>query len=199
MIYQIKKTLGRVSAILTDTVTEDGVCVEFKNYGQYSSVSIVIYQNGKPEDLIINGWTFPCVYNIINYTNCRDIYGGNCLYTVSFECINSTGKVIKIEEKRIYGDNQAIEVEYFYTLLYYISCCDSFEQYQLLYKYIIDNEYFYKRKVRKDAVEVLSFVESFAPQLDHIKDTEFIAGLKQKVDLKFKEAKDIITMSNSPI
>ncbi len=199
MIYQIKKSLGRVSAILTDTVTEDGICVEFKNYGKYSGTTIVIYQDGKPEDLSINGWSFPCVYNNIEYLVHSDINGGNSVHTVSFECLDPTGTVRRIEKKSIYGDNQPISVEYFYSLLYNISCCQSFEQYQQLYKYIIDNECFYKDKERKAAVEVLSFVETFASQLENVKDTEFLAGLKQKVDLKFKEAKDIIAMSNSPI
>ena len=199
MIYLIKKSLGRVSAILTDTVTEDGICVEFKNYGKYSGTTIVIYQDGKPEDLSINGWSFPCVYNNIEYLVHSDIYGGNSVHTVSFECLDPTGTVRRIEKKSIYGDNQPISVEYFYSLLYKISCCQSFEQYQQLYKYIIDNEWFYKDKERKAAVEVLSFVETFTSQLENVKDTEFLAGLKQKVDLKFKEAKDIIAMSNSPV
>lgn len=199
MIYQIKKSLGWVSAILSDTVTKDGICVEFKNYGKYSGTTIIIYQNGKPEDLSVNGWTFPCVYNNLDYLVHDDIYGGKSVHTVSFECLDPTRTVQKIEKKSIYGDNQPIAVEYFYSLLYNISCCQSFEQYQQLYKYIIDNEWFYKDKERKAAVEVLSFVETFASQLENIKDKEFLAGLKQKVDLKFKEAKDIIAMSNSPV
>lgn len=199
MIYQIKKSLGRVSAILTDIVTEDGICVEFKNYGKYSGTTIVIYQDGKPEDLSINGWLFPCVYNNIDYSASSDIYGGKSVHTISFECLDPTGTVRRIEKKSIYGDNQSISVEYFYSLLYNISCCQSFEQYQQLYKYIIDNEWFYKHTERKAAVEVLSFVETFASQLENVKDTEFLAGLKQKVNLKFNEAKDIIAMSNSPI
>ena len=199
MIYQIKKSLGRVSAILIDTVIEDGICVEFKNYGKYSGTTIVIYQNGKPGDLSINGWTFPCVYNNIDYRTFSDIYGGKSVHTISFECLDPTGTVQKIEKKSIYGDNQPIAVEYFYSLLYNISCCQSFEQYQQLYKHIIDNECFYIDKERKAAVEVLYFVETFASQLENVKDTEFLAGLKQKVDVKFKEAKDIIAMSNSPL
>lgn len=199
MIYQIKKSLGRVSAILTDTVTEDGICVEFKNYGKYSGTTIVIYKNGKPEDLSINGWTFPCVYNAIDYMVSSDIYGGDSVHSVSFECLDPTGTVRKIENKKIYGGKQSIAVEYFYSLLYNISCCENIEQYDQLYNCIIDNRLLARESSRNNALSILNFIEQFALQLSQVKETDYLAGLKQKIDLKFKEAQDIIATSNSPL
>lgn len=72
------------------------------------------------------------------------------------------------------------------------------EQCKDLYRYIIDNDWFNKDKKRKEAVEVLNFIESFTPQLSMVKDSEFLAGLKQKIQVKFKEAKDIIASSTCP-
>jgi hypothetical protein len=72
------------------------------------------------------------------------------------------------------------------------------EQFEELYKFIIDNEWFGKDRKRKAAVQVLSFIENFTPRLSAIEDNEFLAGLKQKINIKFKEAKEIIAESNCP-
>ncbi len=73
------------------------------------------------------------------------------------------------------------------------------EQYEQLYERIIDNKLFGLYKTRDAAIKVLDFIESFALHLNTIKDTEFLAGLKQKLDVKFKEAKGIIANSDSPL
>ena len=199
MYYKIQKSLGNVSAVTTDNIPTTGVCVETKDYKNYSNASIVIYFNGKSEDIQINGWTFPCVYNKVDQYWGSDIYGGSHAHQISFECIDPDGEIHKVVGKTLYGGRESSEVEYFYSLLYNISCCQSMEQFKTLYKFIIDNDCFYKDRVRKAAVQVLSFIESFAPRLAEVDNKEFLAGLKQKINIKFKEAQEIVAESNSPI
>lgn len=45
---------------------------------------------------------------------------------------------------------------------------------------------------------MLSFIENFVPQLANIKETDFLIGLRRKIDAKFKRAQEIIAASNSP-
>lgn len=198
MYYKIQKSLGRVSALLTDVIPQDGVCIEFKNFSQYEA-SIVIYQYGKPNDLHINGYTFPCVYNHIKKSQGSDIYGGGHAHVIDFEFIDPNGVIQQITSKTIYGGKESLAVEYFYSLLYNISCCENIGQYELLYECIIDNKLFSLNKTRNAAIKVLDFIESFALHLKDIKDKEFLEGLKQKMDIKFNEAKAIIADSDSPL
>ena len=137
MYYKIQKSLGRVSAVLVDNIPQDGVCVEFKNFSR-SNASIVIYQHGKPNDLRINGYTFPCVYNYIKNIMGTDIYGGDYAHVIDFEFIDPSGALQHVTSKNLYGGKEALAVEYFYSLLYNISCCKNVEQYEQLYEYIID-------------------------------------------------------------
>lgn len=204
MYYKIQKSLGKISAIPTDSISPVGICIEFNNYeNNYgrSYASIIIYQNGSPDDVCINGCTFPSVYNDIEHhrLGSDDIYGGKCYYVVDFEFIDSNGKYQHVESKDLYGENEALAVEYFYSLLYNISCCKNMEQYEELYKFIIDNIYFSKHKDLKEAVKILNFVENFSSQIAEVNDTEYLVGLKQKISAKFKEAQNIISISNCPI
>ena len=199
MYYKIQKSLGNVSAVLTDSIPQQGVCIEFTNFGSYNDASIVIYKNGSPEDVCFNGCTFPCVYNKLKHQTGTDIYGGGFTHSVDFDFIDANGVMQHVEAKTIYGGKEALAVEYFYSLLYNISCCDNMEQYEQLYERIIDNKLFGLYKTRDAAIKVLDFIESFALHLNTIKDTEFLAGLKQKLDVKFKEAKGIIANSDSPL
>ena len=198
MYFKIQKSLGNVSAVSTDSIPRSGICVETKDYKSYSNASIVVYINGKTEDILLNGWTFPCVYNRVEHCAGDDILGGPYAHKISFECVDPDGEIHRVEGKKLYGGRESIEVEYFYSLLYYISCCQSMEQYEDLYKFIIDNEWFIKDRERNEAVKVLSFIENFTPRLSEIEDNEFLAGLKQKINKKFKEAKEIIAESNCP-
>lgn len=197
MYYKIQKSLGNISAVVTDSIPSTGICIEFKNFKD-DNASIVIYQDRRPVDLSINGCVFPCVYNKISRQKGSDIFGGDYNHYINFEFLDSTGSVQYIERKNIYGDKESLAVEYFYSLLYNISCCKDLEQYEKLYRYIIDNGWFNKNKKRKDAVEVLDFIEGFTPQLSMVKDSEFLSGLKQKIQVKFKEAKEIIALSTCP-
>ena len=198
MYYKIQKSLGNVSAVSTDIIPATGVCIETKDYKTYSNPSIVIYINGASVDIQINGWTFPCVYNKIEQYTGSDIYGGSYAHRIYFECIDPEGEIHKISGKTLYGGRESLEVGYFYSLLYNISCCQSMNQYEELYKFIIDNEWFSKDRVRKTAVQVLNFIENFTPQLSELVNKEYLDGLKQKLNIKFKEAKEIIAESNCP-
>ena len=84
MYYKIQKSLGNVSAVSTDSIPQIGICVEFRNFNR-EDASIIIYQNGKPEDVCINGWTFPCVYNKISHSDSDDIFGGKSQHYLQFE------------------------------------------------------------------------------------------------------------------
>jgi hypothetical protein len=203
MYYLIQKSLGAISAVVTETIPQIGLCVEFKNYQLGTDTAIIIYQNGKPSDVTINGWTFPCVYNKIKKIVQSDIYGGNSIYTIDFECLDPNGKIQKIENKSIYGAKGSLDVEYFYSLLYNVSCCENIEQANSLYKNIIDNDniHFQYSSIdkRKDAIQVLNFIESFTPQLSKIVDTEFIVGLERKIKEKFEVAQNIIASASTPV
>jgi hypothetical protein len=118
---------------------------------------------------------------------------------IDFEFIDPNGVIQQITSKTIYGGKESLAVEYFYSLLYNISCCENIGQYELLYECIIDNKLFSLNKTRNAAIKVLDFIESFALHLKDIKDKEFLEGLKQKMDIKFNEAKAIIADSDSPL
>ena len=203
MYYIIQKSLGAISAVITETIPQMGLCVEFKNYQLGTDTAIVIYQNGKPKDVRINGWTFPCVYNKIKKIVHSDVYGGSSIYTIDFECIDPNGNMQKIENKSIYGAKESLDVEYFYSLLYNVSCCENIEQAKLLYKNIIDNDDLHFRNTiinkRKDAIQVLNFIESFTPRLSKIEDTEFVIGIERKIKEKYNVAQEIITSAPAPL
>lgn len=199
MYYKIQKSLGNISAILVDTIPQSGVCVEFKNFGLWSQeASIVVYQDGRNDDLHINSWSFPFVFNNIRVSRGSDIFGGRYLYEISFEAIAPDGSVQSIESKTLYGDKESMVVEYFYSMLYHLSCCEDTKQFKELYKCIIDNQWFDKHHSRKEAINVLSFIEAFTPKLDRVEDTTYIAGLKQKMSVKFKMAQEIVAESSCP-
>lgn len=197
MIYKIQKSLGNVSAILVDNIINDGICIEFKNFDK-TDASIIIYVNGTTQDLSLNGYTFPCVYN--NIRNCRhnDIYGGSSSHKIEFECLTPDGSVKRIIKDSIYGAKESLAVEYFYSLLYNISCCANIIQYEKLYEYIIDNRLFAHSKNRKNALAILNFIEEFTPELAKVQQTAFLPGLKQKINAQFKAAQEVIQMSNCP-
>ena len=188
--------------MVTETIPQIGLCIEFKNYQLGTDAAIVIYQNGKPKDVTINGWTFPCVYNKIKKIVHSDIYGGKSIYTIDFECIDPNGNMQKIENKSIYGAKESLDVEYFYSLLYNVSCCENIEQANSLYKIIIDNDNIHFQNTiidkRKDAIQVLNFIESFTPLLSKIENTEFVVGLERKIKDKFQVAQNIIASASAP-
>ena len=52
---------------------------------------------------------------------------------------------------------------------------------------------------RKDAIQVLNFIESFTPRLSKIEDTEFVIGLERKIKEKYNVAQEIITSAPAPL
>lgn len=198
MYYKIQKTLGDVAVVQTDCIVQEGFCIEFKNFNQRDA-SILVYTNGNPEDLNINGWTFPCVYNDIVRSNGGDTRGGDFSHEISFELLDPMGDLKNIEDKTLYGTTEPGVIKYFYSLLYNISCCANMKQFEHLYTFIIDNGSFYRRKKRSEAISVLNFIEEFTPQLARVEENEFVEGLKRKIDIKFKEAQEIIASSNAPV
>lgn len=197
MYYKIQKSLGNISAVLTNSIQSSEIHIEFKNFKE-TDASIIVYKDWNPIDLSINGCVFPCVYNKISRQSGSNISGGKYHHEINFEFLDSNGSIQSIKRKIIYGEKESLAVEYFYSLLFNISCCKDLEQYEQLYRYIIDNDGFKYNKRRSEAVEVLDFIENFTPQLSMVKGTEFMAGLKQKIQVKFKEAQDIIALSTCP-
>lgn len=187
MYYKIQKSLGAVSAVLTETIPTAGVCVEFQRFDQRDA-SIILYQDGQAQDLHVNGWTFPCVYNDIELRRQSDIYGGKASHEIRFEAIGPAGSIQVIQSKSLYGQKESLAVEYFCSLLYNISCCRDAGQFKDLYRYIIDNNWFQYHRERKEAVEVLQFIESFMPRLGQLEDDAYIPGLKQKLSVKYRVA-----------
>ncbi len=196
MYFSIQKSLGDISAIYTKDIPESGICVGIQNF-KITDASIVIYQGGRPKDLCINGYTFPCVYNNIKHSGYSytsiEIY-----HSISFDYIDPSGSIKSIVSKDILGSNEAAAVEYFYSVLYNISCCESIEQFERLYKYIIDNKYLRDKNSRSEAIEVLAFIESFTPQLAKVRDSDYLPGLNRKIQIKYKEAQEIIAASECP-
>lgn len=197
MFYRIQKSLGRACAVEINEISQEGICIEFKNFNS-KGASIIIYNNGKLDDICINGHAFPCIYNNIIHSVSDDIYGGESKHYINFEYLDLSGNMQCVEEKTLYGQKESLAVEYFYSLLYNISCCKNKKQYELLYKLIIDNDYFGRHKNRKEAIKVLDFIESFTSQYSVIEDTEYLSGLKQKIAQKFKEAQEIISITECP-
>lgn len=197
MLWKIEKSLGCVAAVQVDSLPESGVCVEFKNFHQ-SDASILIYQDGKLEDITINGCVFPCIYNKLGY-GCggNDIYGGAYYHETTFNFIDSTEMPQEIKHK-LYGQTESVVVEYLYSLIYNISCCKCFEQYEELYKNIIDVTKEYWHPSREGALRVLNFIEEFTPQLSKIEDTTYLQGLKQRLRVMFREAQEVISKSECP-
>ncbi|MCR4853325.1 MAG: hypothetical protein K5893_07030 [Prevotella sp.] len=199
MYYRIQKSLGRVSAIEVPSESVLKLCIGFTNYQAKGAASIIIYQYGNPRDWELNGWKFPCVYNNLIYRCSRDIYGGASNYTISFDVIDPNGSICHIKDKSIYGSTEILDVEYFYSLLYNMSCCKNIEQFKQLYKYIIDNNVLDSyQSDRKLAIDVLAFIENFLPQLKNVQQREYITELEQKIEAKFKRAQEIIASSDAP-
>lgn len=186
MYYKIQKSLGRITAVQMDNLDKSGVCVEYRNYEKrylgHGDPSIRIYTNGKLEDICLNGYTFPCVYN--------DIKGDG----IWFDYIDREGNIQKVYPT-LRGGGEPQTVEYFYTLLYNISCCNSREQFQNLYHYVI-NEYW--KEDRENALAILNFIEGFTPQLANVENTEYLQGLKQQLNTRFKEAQAVISTATCP-
>lgn len=198
MYYKITKTLGSIKAVLTESIPHSGICVEFNNYREKDPL-ILIYKDGINEDICINGWTLSCIYNNIENSRGSDVYGGDYSHVIHFELLDAAGKLHEVKNKKLYGTKQSQCVEYFYSLLYNISCCTDMEQIQLLYAYIIDNDDFHRFGKREEAIKVLNFIESFVPQLANIKDTDYLIGLRRKLDEKFEIAQKIIASADSPV
>lgn len=110
MYYKIQKSLGAVSAVLTETIPTAGVCVEFQRFDQRDA-SIILYQDGQAQDLHVNGWTFPCVYNDIELRRQSDIYGGKASHEIRFEAIDPAGSIQVIQSKSLYGQKESLAVE----------------------------------------------------------------------------------------
>lgn len=209
MFFKIQKSLGRVSAVLTDSLCKEGVCVEFKKFC-YEDASIIIYQGGKLEEILsINGWTFPSVFNGLRKQQGDDVWGGRYYHLLSFDVLDPSGSVQVVEDKKLYGSKEALAVEYFYALLYNLSCCKDTAQFLELYEYLIDNEDIFCLHERlttgscdhvyrgdKERVSgALHFIEQFKKQLDGIQDTTYLAGLKQRIDTTYKAVLGIIASS----
>ena len=198
MYYKILKSLDKVTVIQIEHSSQYGISIQFKDFN-HENASIIIYKDGINKDISINGWTFPYIYNNIELMKGSDKDGGEYVHEISFEVLDPSGSIQKVEDKTLYGFKEALAIEYFYSLIYNISCCKDIKQYKNLYKYIIDNAYFSKRKKREEAIKVLNFIEDFTPQLSNLSDTEFLTDLKRKIDIKFKEAQEIIASADSPL
>ena len=197
MYYKIVKTIGKVSAILSEDIPQQGICLEFKSNGN-GGRSILIYQNGELNDLCLNGWTFPYIFNnVSSHSWGNDIWGGFWNYIISFELLDPSGAERRIVEKRLYGDNDLQAIVYFFTLLYNISCCENFEQYKDLYKYVYDMKW----KTINDEnfpIEVISFINKFTPHLKNLSDDYYLSELKRTIDTRRKEAADRIKAQGGP-
>lgn len=200
MYFKIEESLGNIKAVSTESFSTRGICIVFNDYAG-KDPQILIYKNGIKRDICINGWTFPCIYNNIAYIDNRDGNRGDYFHVITFELLDPTGELQKVKHKRLYGINQSLTVETFFTLLYNISCCTDMKQFQLLYDLVIDGEFpiIDKDKRREKAINVLNFINSFVPQLETIKETDYLIGLKRKINAKFKEAQEIIASSTSPV
>ena len=117
---------------------------------------------------------------------------------IEFEYLTPAGLINKIIKDNLYGAEESLAIEYFYSLLYNISCCANIAQYDQLYKYIIDNRLFGLSKKRENALTTLNFIKEFTPALAKVQQTAFSPGIKQKINAKFKEAQEVIQTSNCP-
>ena len=196
MYYKIVKSLGRVSAILSEDIPQQGICLEFKKI-QDSNYSILLYQNGKLKDFELNGWTFPYIFNNVTYYECAGNIVGKFYYSVSFELIDPSGIERHIDNKELYGETELKSVEYFFTLLYNISCCENFDQYNDLYKYVYDKNYFVSRE-KNFPFEAISFINKFTPHLSKVSTDDYLPGLKRTIDIRLKEEADRIKAQGVP-
>lgn len=198
MLWRIVTSLGNVAAVQVDSVPEKGVCIEFRNF-QQADASILIYQDGKLEDVTINGCVFPCVYNKLGDGRYGgdDIYGGVYKHEIEFSFIDSNGLSQEVFHK-LYGMIESAAVEYFYSLIYNISCCTCLEQYKGLYKNIIDVTKRYWHLDRAKALEILNFIEEFTLQLPKVEDVTYLQSLKLKLNTIFREAQEVISKAECP-
>ena len=199
MLWKIEKSLGNVAAVQVESVPENGVCIEFKNF-QQEDASIIIYQDGKLEDVLINGCVFPCVYNKLNMFGCciEDI-GGKSWHCATFIYVDMNGIPQQVYHN-LYGKTESVVVEYFYSFIHNVSYCTSAEQLKALYKYIIDIgvSLRYINPIREEPLKVLNFIKDFTPQLSKVEDTTYIQGLKQKLRIRFNEALAIVSKLEFP-
>ena len=196
MYYKIVKSLGRVSAILSDKIPQQGICIEFNN-NRNGDCSILVYQNGVSNDLCLNGWTFPSSYNKIDSTFSMTDTFGHSNYSISFDLLDPKGVERHIDNKHLYGDSDLQAIDYFFTLLYNISCCENIEQYKDLYKYVYDMNWEFIHE-KNFPFEVISFINKFTPHLSNLKDDDYLPGLKRTIDIRLKEAADRIKAQGVP-
>ena len=137
MYFKIEESLGNIKAVSTESFSNSRICIEFNDYAG-KNPQILIYNNGSKRDICINGWTFPCIYNNIEY---KRITWLGYRHVISFELLDPAGELQKVVYKTLYGTNQSLTIEYFYSLLYNVSCCTDMNQFQLLYDLVIDGEF----------------------------------------------------------
>ena len=134
MYFKIEKSLGNIKAVSTESFSNSGICIDFYDYAG-KNPQILIYNNGSKKDICINGWTFPYIYNNIEY---KLIAWKGYRHVISFELLDPAGELQKVVCKNLYGTNQSSTIESFYSLLYNISCCTDMKQFELLYDLVID-------------------------------------------------------------
>ena len=118
---------------------------------------------------------------------------------VSFDVLDKNGDVHRVEKKPLYGVQDIEAMTYFYTMLYYLSCCDDFDQFQKLYSYVVDNDDFDGNYPSRDPIEVMAFIDNFANTLKNVSDLSFADGLKRLLSKRYKRAQELIASKPNPI
>ncbi len=194
MYYKIEKSLGRPVAIQVDSIPEKGICVDVKNF-RSKDISMIIYQDGKLNDIQMNNWTFPYVYNEIgSNTHHSPDYDDYCRVD-SIRYIDPTGNNEKSTYPLWLGNTEAQSAENLIYELYRLSCCENFDQYINLRVLYFKTTGFHDYDCEM-AKKIVDFVDSFSPHLSNLKDTEYLEEVINEFKRVYNSAKEYLSPSD---
>lgn len=196
MKFRIEKSLGRISA-KEIKINECNDCVYYFQFDTSKGPIKFCIGNHEGIDVKINGWTFPWCFDVVSKWYGTNNNGDPYYHTISFDVLDKQGQLQHLHSIRLFAkaDQDRLFVMSLFKTLYYMSFCDSIEEFDKLYKYIIST----KRVFWGSAHEVMSFVEKFSDNLLDKKDSLFIQDLKDELQSHYEEAKKLILNSPSPI
>jgi hypothetical protein len=197
--YGIVKSLNKFKAVLTDKTESDEFlnviefCTDTPDQWCDASFSAKIFTDGKLQDIQINGYTFPSIFQgTFHY---RGSYS-QIFFKMSY--ISPLGKERDFHYTKNDEDSMQICAELFMNQIYLLSNCQNDEEYDAL-KSILFDEYDTKRfsAICKN-INNIDLAKNIIHELEDKEESDktFIAYCKQMLEKRFHEITEIISDVN---